>query len=600
MRRRSFLVLSPLLLAGAFSACSGTSFETESYAPPSPLPIPGAAQPTFTKIVSAETPPPPISGGTLAVARDGRTVIASDPDRDRVYVVDVPSRTVKHSLKLAAGSEPGRVAVDVHGKAHVALRSAGKVATIDLATGTVAERSVCIAPRGIAYDATADTIHVACAEGVLVSTPLDGRAERRVKLDVDLRDVVVTKSKIYVSRFRAADVVVLSRDGVLESKAQTRGGNLGWRMIAAPPEDPTQDPPDEEPAIVSQDPQNPSGTVPQGYYGSPATDGCAAPTITSARLDLPGRADSILIPPAVLPVDLATNGREYAVVAAGNGHTPSLPQVFVYDAARGPQKPQPGTFGRNPDCTAMLKANLPGQAIAAAFDGSDQLLVQSREPAALYLMSPDRVHVWKEIPLSDESREDTGHAIFHSNSGGFLACASCHAEGGEDGRTWLFLEGQRRTPSMRGTLSEKGPFHWDGSLVDIEHLVDFVFVTRMSGPALEKPYVETLKKYLFRMPAPPRIEGPLAEVERGGKLFRERCESCHGGAVLTNSTTRDVGTGGTFKVPSLVGIRWRAPFLHNGCAQTLKDRFGSCGGEQHGGTFTEAEVSDLVSYLESL
>lgn len=598
MSRRSILTVSPLLLAGTFAACSSSS--ESAYLPPTAAPAPGGAQPTFAKIVTADTPPPPISGGTLAVARDGRTVVASDPDRDLVYVVDVPSRTLKHSVKLAPGAEPGRVALDVHGKAHVALRSAGKVATVDLATGATAERTVCAAPRGIAYDATEDTVHVACADGDLVSTPLDGRAERRVKLDVDLRDVVVTKNKIYVSRFREADVLVLSRSGVLESKSATRGGNLGWRMVAAPPADPTQDPPDDEPAIVSQDPQNPTGRVPQGYYGSPAQDACAAPTITSTRLDLPGRAGHLLIPPAVLPVDLATNGREYAIVAAGNGHTPSLPQVFVYDAASPPPKGAPGTAAsRNPDCSGMRKAYLPGQAIAAAF-AADELIVQSREPAVLYVMSPDRVHVWKEIPLSDESREDTGHAIFHSNSGGFLACASCHAEGGEDGRTWLFLEGQRRTPSMRGTVTEKGPFHWDGSLVDIEHLVDFVFVTRMSGPSLEKPHVETLKKWLFRMPAPPRIEGPLAEVERGGRLFRERCETCHSGPSLTNGTTHDVGTGGAFKVPSLVGVRWRAPFLHNGCAKTLKDRFGSCGGGQHGGTFTEAEVSDLVSYLESL
>ena len=37
------------------------------------------------------------------------------------------------------------------------------------------------------------------------------------------------------------------------------------------------------------------------------------------------------------------------------------------------------------------------------------------------------------IPYAEGSREDTGHAIFHSNSGGFLACASCHPEGGDDG-----------------------------------------------------------------------------------------------------------------------------------------------------------------------
>jgi len=56
------------------------------------------------------------------------------------------------------------------------------------------------------------------------------------------------------------------------------------------------------------------------------------------------------------------------------------------------------------------------------------------------------------------------------------------------------------------------------------------------------------------------------------------------------------------QVPSLRNVAWRAPFLHTGCAPTLADRFGSCGGTNHGNTaqLTAANVSDLVAYLESL
>jgi cytochrome c peroxidase len=87
-------------------------------------------------------------------------------------------------------------------------------------------------------------------------------------------------------------------------------------------------------------------------------------------------------------------------------------------------------------------------------------------------------------------------------------------------------------------------------------------------------------------------------------LFTQRgCANCHSGPELTNNETRDVGTGGAFQVPSLVGVSWRAPFLHNGCAKTLKDRFdGSCGGDKHGDItgLTSAQISDLSAYLESL
>ncbi|MCW5831283.1 MAG: c-type cytochrome [Labilithrix sp.] len=613
--------VTPLLAVVVGVACNTKGNENLEEARSAPIaPTPGP-QPSFKTTTSLPSSPPAISGGTLAVGGDGRTAVAADPDRDRVYVVDVPSRAVKHSIKLAAGSEPGRVAIDTKGRAHVALRSSGNVATIDLATGAVSERRACVAPRGIAYDADADTLHVACAEGLLVSIPLAGGDVRRVGLDRDVRDVVLTKDKILVSRFRAADVLVLNRAGELKGKSATRGGNLGWRIARAPvtaAEDGQTNPPSEseEPAMISQEPVDPSPTPGAvGYYGSGASDACAAPTITAARLDIPGEP-SIVVPPAVLPVDLATNGREYAIVAAGNGHTSELPQVFVHRlrprASAPPSSSSSSGFGgggsfglgASADCAQMAKGFLPGQAVAAAYDGEDQLLVQSREPAVLYIMTPDRQRVWKEIPLDSESREDTGHAIFHSNSGGFLACASCHAEGGEDGRTWQFIEGPRRTPSMRGTIANTAPFHWDGTMEDMRHLVDHVFSTRMSGPQVDDAQVDTLKTWLFKVPPPPRLELDAPAVERGQALFTQRgCATCHSGAALTNNETHDVGTGGAFQVPSLVGVAWRAPFIHNGCAKTMKDRFdGACGGDKHGDIagLSSAQIADLSTYLESL
>src|SRR5690606_28908671 len=100
-------------------------------------------------------------------------------------------------------------------------------------------------------------------------------------------------------------------------------------------------------------------------------------------------------------------------------------------------------------CATAIQGDVSGQAIAAAFDGKDELIVQTREPAAIHIMTEDRRRTWKTIPLPGPSRTDTGHVIFHSNAGGFLACASCHAEGADDGHTWTFQDmGPRRTPSL--------------------------------------------------------------------------------------------------------------------------------------------------------
>jgi cytochrome c peroxidase len=94
---------------------------------------------------------------------------------------------------------------------------------------------------------------------------------------------------------------------------------------------------------------------------------------------------------------------------------------------------------------------------------------------------------------------------------------------------------------------------------------------------------------------------------RGQALFESEavaCSSCHSGALLTNNQTVDVGTGGPFQVPSLINVAYHQPYLHTGCAETLRDRFDpACGGgDQHGRTsqLEPGQIEDLVAYLESL
>ena len=72
--------------------------------------------------------PPPVSGGTLLVLRDGITAVASDPDRDRIHVVELGGLAapwLRASIPLRRGDEPGRIAEDGAGRAHIALRGGG-------------------------------------------------------------------------------------------------------------------------------------------------------------------------------------------------------------------------------------------------------------------------------------------------------------------------------------------------------------------------------------------------------------------------------------------------------------------------------------------
>ena len=67
-------------------------------------------------VVRAAVAPPPVYGGTLEVVGDGAQAAITDPERNRVYVVDLDSRTVAHaSTVYVACAGGGVVALDDDG-----------------------------------------------------------------------------------------------------------------------------------------------------------------------------------------------------------------------------------------------------------------------------------------------------------------------------------------------------------------------------------------------------------------------------------------------------------------------------------------------------
>ena len=253
-----------------------------------------------------------------------------------------------------------------------------------------------------------------------------------------------------------------------------------------------------------------------------------------------------------------------------------------------------------------------GQSVAVAYDSAGSLVVQTRDP--------NRLRVYEagcltgcvpalDISLGGEARRDTGHDIFHANAGGGLACASCHPGGGDDGRTWHFKDlGPRRTQLFTMGIKGTEPLHWDGDLPTLSHLVGEVFVKRMGGAPQTEARVGALDAWMNTLAPLPVIRAPSdAAAVRGKELFESaevECTTCHVGEKLTNNKSVDVGTGGAFQVPSLINVAYHAPFIHTGCAKTLRDRFDdSCGGgDLHGKTsqLSSEQIDDLVAYLETL
>lgn len=593
-------------------------------APDAAMPTqPTTLAPHFGATVIASTPPPPISGGTLLVTKNGLYAIAADPDRDRIYGVDLAAGVMTFTTALTEGDEPGRIAEDGSGRVHVALRHGGALVTIDEASGAVlARRSVCPAPRGVTWDDASDLVWVACATGELVAFPsAGGDATKRFVVERDLRDVVVQNGALSVSSFRSAEILRLGSDASITRRDRMPIGilssmtpHVAWRTVAGPlgsllvvhqiestSELSTQStggygggcnnegpPPPDSPLDTDGGAPACASDKGQDFANVPCEEMPGAVTSELTILASDGTKISSRVFPGTLPVDVAISrdGLHIATVAAGDGFATKLGSVSQFSS-----------------CGDLLFAPAPvGNAetpIAVAFDASNRVIVQTREPAKLWIDGAP-------ITLSTLTRDDTGHDIFHAQAGVMIACASCHPEGGDDGHVWNLEGNSRRTPSLRGTIAGTAPYHWPGDQASFSTLVDDVYSHRMAGASLASDQKDALSQWVEKIPAPPMPSWlDLVAAWRGRAIFFDAnvgCASCHSGDKLTNNQTVDVNTGGAFQVPPLVGVGWRTPLMHDGCATTLLDRFGKCATPHHGeiGALTSANVSDLATYLESL
>jgi cytochrome c len=617
-----------------------------------PLTTPGGFGPTATiashkgtATVRADVPPPPISGGTLLATKDGKLLVASDPDRDLVYFVDIASHALLHTRQLAPGDEPGRLVEDAAGRIHVALRGGHAIASMSRDEQLpITRREVCDLPRGLAYDSLRDVLHVACAEGKLVSmgAAFDGPIARSVDIGRDARDVIVRGDQLFVTHFRSSELLTLDASGNTTQRqmpptftqaeqrfeqSMSDGSCMGqtvtnvmvdstptiaWRAI---------DVPGRGVAMIHQRARSGVVQVSQGGYGA---SGCGSGIVqTSITLGVEyGNLVSADIAGLALAVDLATDpdGVLLAVVAPGNwGVAPQvqllqltgtsmLNQPVPQGAASAKLVVPPGPVSGNPCLGADRMLEEPyGQATAVAFASPYVLAVQQREPAAISFIDTRTNTIAANLDLRQPSRFDTGHEMFHMRAGAGVACASCHAEGGDDSHVWTFEGiGARRTQNLRGGILGTEPFHWNGDMQDFPMLVREVFVGRMAGFQPQIEQTSALAHWIDKQPQLKTQARDGSAAQRGKQLFESdavNCAGCHNGEHFSNNMMADVGTGAVLQVPSLRGVSFRTPLMHDGCAKTLADRFGSCGGgDSHGHTsqLNSGEIADLSAYLETL
>ncbi|MDZ4401118.1 Ig-like domain-containing protein [Prosthecobacter sp.] len=222
----------------------------------------------------------------------------------------------------------------------------------------------------------------------------------------------------------------------------------------------------------------------------------------------------------------------------------------------------------------------------------------------------------------------------------YLSCATCHNDGGHDGRVWDitgFGEGLRNTITLKGHANH-GMLHWTGNFDEVHDfegqiralaggsglMTDAQFNTGTRNQPLGDPKagvsadLDALAAYVKSLTtngsSPGRAsDGSLtADAVTGQQIFRaQNCASCHSGANFTNSALNVFANVGTLKsasgtrlgapltgldVPTLRGVWATAPYLHDGSAATLAEAVRA----HQGVLLTDAQISQVVSFLSQI
>lgn len=222
---------------------------------------------------------------------------------------------------------------------------------------------------------------------------------------------------------------------------------------------------------------------------------------------------------------------------------------------------------------------------------------------------------------------------------GYISCASCHKDGGQDGQVWdmtSFGEGLRNTISLNGTSGTRfGDLHWSQNFDEVQDFelqietlnkgdglipgqtftgqspLDLVTAGQSAELDALAAYVASLGKQSVKRSPYRTYTGDLSEAaERGEQLFATlNCASCHTGQAFRDGQSHDVGTilatSGSrlsgalnaIRTPTLIELWETAPYFHNGSAKTLADVFDT---GIHQLTLTSQQEANLIEFLFSI
>ena len=543
---------------------------------------------------------------SLAVAGNGRVWVVNG-GASTLSLVNTTTLAVAQTFSLPAAAQPWGLVLASDGSAFVALEATGRVLKL-ASSGSVSANVAVAGARHLAL--SADGTRLLVSRFITAPQPGEGTATVQTTANgvpsgaevVELNPSNLAERRRFTLRFSTTPDTTAGGRGV--------PNYLGAAAIA----------PDGRSAWVPSKQDNiQRGTLRSGAGQN--LDFQTSVRAVSSRLDLvaqtedfahrvdhdnAGVASAAVHHPggAYLFVALETN-REVAVLDASGKR-----ELFRVDVGRAPQGLALAANGRRLYVHNFMDRSVSSIDLAPLLDRGLATL-----PAALVLNAVASERLPANVLRGKQFFYDARDTRLARDR--YISCASCHNDGGHDGRTWDFTgfgEGLRNTVALRGrggTAGGHGRLHWTGNFDEVQDFegqirafaggTGLMTNAQFNAGTRSQPLGDTktglsadldaLAAYVNSLsafdPSPWRVNGTLSATALAGQtIFASRCASCHGGNTFSDSagnTLRNVGTlkpaSGLRLGAALTGLdtptlrdAWAtAPYLHDGSAATLED-----------------------------
>ncbi|MEP7298575.1 MAG: AbfB domain-containing protein, partial [Burkholderiales bacterium] len=398
---------------------------------------------------------------TLALAADG-SVWVVNRDAASISVINAGTLAVARTIALPRASQPYGIAFAPAGRAYVTLEAAGKLLALDGSSGaTLTTLDVGASPRHLSV--SGDSARVLVSRFVTPALPGEGTATVQTVVDGVQRggEVVVVDA----NAMNITSTVVLRHSGKTDTEISGSGIPNYLGAAAISPDGTSAWVPSKQDNItrgalrnrLSLDFQNTVraissridlGTLSEDYPSRIDHDN--AGVASAVAYDATG---------AFLFVALETS-RQVAVVNAIGGK-----ELFRIEAGIAPQ-----AVVVSADNTRVYVHNFIGRSVSVV---DISALTTRGELAGTVLATVGSVATDKLSPavlLGKQYFYDARDTRLARDA--YMSCASCHHDGGHDGRTWDLTaqgEGLRNTISLRGRSGTgHGRLHWSGNFDEVQ------------------------------------------------------------------------------------------------------------------------------------